>query len=129
MAKSGPHPAWTTDTRKISRVEMHTADAQSSAIDISFEDGSKVTEGFLAHSPLTAAKGPWAEQVGLALTQMGDYEAKPPFFETSVKGIYVAGDCMTPFKVAANAIANGSTVGAGIAIRLQEEKYGLEPLF
>ncbi|MCJ1352289.1 MAG: hypothetical protein MMC33_002273 [Icmadophila ericetorum] len=129
-AKSGLQPAWKTDNRKIRALRMHdTTDKQSSGVDISFEDGSKVTEGLLAHAPLTKARGPWAEQLGLAMTPMGDYEAKPPVFETSVKGVYAAGDCMTPFKVAANAIANGSVAGSGVAIRLQEEKHGLEPIF
>lgn len=130
MAKSGTRPAWTTDTRAIRGLEMHAAaDERASAVNIYFENGSTVTEGFLAHCPLLVAKGPWAEQLGLALTQARDYEVNSPFSETSVKGVYAAGDCMTTFKVAANAIANGSTTGAGVAVRLQEEEYDIEPVF
>ena len=132
LANSGAaQPMWTTDTRVIRALKPQpmAAGSESAAVEISFEDGGSMTHDFLAHSPLSAPRGPWAEQLSLALTPSGDYQVVGPFFETSVKGVYAAGDCMTPFKVAANAIANGSTAGAGVAVRLQEEKYGLEPIF
>ncbi|MCJ1380214.1 hypothetical protein MMC17_003317 [Xylographa soralifera] len=141
IAASGPHPGWMTDARAIARLELldgsgdeaegedGSGDGKEGGIVIVFADGSRVTEGFLAHSPLTAVRGPWAEQLGCGRTRAGDWEVRGMFGETGVAGVYAAGDCMTPLKVAANAVASGATAGAGVAVRLQEERWGLEPLF
>lgn len=108
------------DSRTISKLSFDSASEQ--LVKIAFEDGSpEIGEAFLAHSPRTKVKGPFAEQLGLELTSMGDYVVHPPFYETSLSGVYAAGDCTTMFKVSVNAIASGSMAAAGLSVRLQEE--------
>ena len=63
-----------------------------------FDDGSEKTELFLAH--------------------------KPPFFQTSVSGVFAAGDCVAPIKTVAQAIYSGTAVGAGAPTQLQAQVLG-----
>ncbi|CAG8972409.1 hypothetical protein HYALB_00007163 [Hymenoscyphus albidus] len=99
---SGSSPGWKTDDRVIKSLEMHPD--SNYGIDIKFEDGSQATEAFLAHSPFTVPRGPFKEQLGIQLGPTGDYAVDGPSNETNVKGVFAAGDCMTMFKVATNAI-------------------------
>ncbi|CAJ2504441.1 Uu.00g118350.m01.CDS01 [Anthostomella pinea] len=109
------------DDRAISKLSLTAGSDQS--VKISFKDGSEEKrEAFLVHSPITRAKGPFAQQLGLELTPTGDYAVLPPFNATSVNGVYAVGDCMTMFKVATNAVASGSMTGAGVSGKLHEEQ-------
>ncbi|KAL9084052.1 MAG: hypothetical protein Q9165_008253 [Trypethelium subeluteriae] len=115
------------DHRVISSLAMvSNFDAQ---IEVTFADDANKREAFLAHSPFTRAKGSFAEQLGLKLTATGDYEVQPPFSATSAEGVFAAGDVTTMFKVATNAIASGSMVGAGVSARIQEEQMGMKSVF
>jgi pyruvate/2-oxoglutarate dehydrogenase complex dihydrolipoamide dehydrogenase (E3) component len=49
----------------------------------------------------------------LELTEGGDFKVASPFNETSVKGIFAAGDCAGPMKAAALAAASGGVVVVG----------------
>ncbi|KAI3326347.1 FAD/NAD(P)-binding domain-containing protein [Xylariaceae sp. AK1471] len=116
------------DHRAISRLSFNPDSGE--LITISFQDGSDdKKEAFLAHSPTTRVKGPFAEQLGLELTPMGDYVVSPPFSATTVEGVFAAGDCTSMFKVATNALASGSMTGAGVSAQLQEEHMGTKPVF
>lgn len=123
----GSVSGWKFDNRKISRLALSSEG--NMAVDMFFEDGSQNTEQFLAHSPTMRVRGPFAEQLGLELTKNGDYKVNGPFNETTLGGVFAAGDCAAMFKVFTNAIATGSTTGAGVATRLQEELHGAEPLW
>ncbi|TVY91135.1 Thioredoxin reductase [Lachnellula willkommii] len=127
MANSGPHPTWKTDPRAIQSLRRHSE--TGSGIDVIFEDGASVTEGFISHMPSTRARGLFAEQLGLEVGPSGDYVVTAPMTATNVGGVYAAGDCMSFSKVATNAIFNGALTGATVAIKLQEEKFGLTPIF
>ena len=74
-------------------------------------------------------KGVSLTAVSVVMTDVWDYKVKPPFFDTVVSGVYASGDCMTQFQVTANANKIGSTTGAGVAVRVQEKKYGIEPIY
>ncbi|KAI0401589.1 FAD/NAD(P)-binding domain-containing protein [Xylaria palmicola] len=116
------------DHRAIARLSLNPDSDE--LITISFKDGSEgKNEAFLAHSPTTRVKGPFAEQLGLGLTPMGDYIVTPPFNATTVEGVFAAGDCTSMFKVSTNAVATGSMAGAGVSARLQEEHMGTKPVF
>ncbi|KAI1170434.1 thioredoxin reductase [Nemania sp. FL0916] len=122
---------WKLDTRKIAKLALRAQDAHDTAVKITFEDGETVTEDFVGHAPMTIVRGPFAEQLGLKLSAIGggEYETRPPFFATEVKGVYAAGDVVTPFKVWPNASASGAQAAAGVAVALQEQKWNLPPLF
>lgn len=55
------------------------------------------------------------------MASYGAIATTPPFRETSVKGVFAAGDCATQGKSVANAVATGSFTGAGVAAQLQAE--------
>lgn len=122
---------WKADTRRIARIALKSPDDDSStAVDITFEDGSTASEAFLTHAPMSQVRGPFAEQLGLKMGQTpGEYETHGPFQETSVKGVYAVGDTMSMFKVWPNAVASGAQAAAGVAVKLQEEKWNLPHIF
>lgn len=122
---------WRADTRKVAKIALQSPqDGSSTAVDITFEDGSTATEAFLGHAPMAQVRGPFAEQLGLKMGQTpGEYETHGLFQETSVKGVYAAGDTAHMFKVWPSAIASGAQAAAGVAVKLQEEKWNLPPIF
>ncbi|KAF7905247.1 uncharacterized protein EAF01_005768 [Botrytis porri] len=80
------------DTRKIQRL----VDNGGSSVIIHFSDGSEKEEAFLVHNPKTTVQGSFIKQLGLDLSPAGDFLAPPPFHQTSVRGVFAAGDCITP---------------------------------
>ncbi|KAF2729063.1 FAD/NAD(P)-binding domain-containing protein [Polyplosphaeria fusca] len=117
----GGSPVFSADSRKIKKLAKGPSGGQ---VIMTFEDGSETTEGFLGHAPLTKAKGPFAEQLGLGTTPMGDLVANPPFSQSSEKGVFVAGDNSAPMKITPNALYTGSLAGAGVSAQLVAEKLG-----
>ncbi|CZT23705.1 related to thioredoxin reductase [Ramularia collo-cygni] len=106
------------DARRIARfvkVPNHPSD-----VIVEFEDGSKETFGFVAHKPRSKMNGPWAEQLGVEMTPGADLKVNPPFNETSVKGVFAAGDCASPFKVVAGGISMGLFAANGAAMQVQQ---------
>lgn len=119
---------WKVDTRKIAKLALRSS--EGTEVEITFEDGSTATEAFIGHSPITAVRGPFAEQLGLNLSQSGgEYETSSPFNVTSLKGVNSAGDTISMFKVWPNAVASGAQTASGVAVKLQEEKWNIHPLF
>lgn len=118
---------WKSDSRKISCMKLNSP--SSSEVTITFENGETVTEAFLGHSPISRSNGPFAEQLDIKLSATGEYEVNGLFNQTSVKGVYAAGDTMTMFKTISYGVATGALAGAGVALDLQEEKFGLPPVF
>ncbi|KAI1307414.1 FAD/NAD(P)-binding domain-containing protein [Xylaria venustula] len=112
------------DNRKIKRL----IDSDGS-VTIEFEDGSTKEEKFLVHNPLNTVKGPFVEQLGIQLTPMGDIQADAPAHQTSVRGVFAAGDCITPYKVIPGAISRGCNSAVAVSAQLQAEKYGQPPMF
>ncbi|KAI0972068.1 FAD/NAD(P)-binding domain-containing protein [Xylaria arbuscula] len=112
------------DNRKIKRL----IDSDGS-VTVEFEDGSTKGEKFLVHNPLNAVKGPFVEQLGIQLTPMGDIQADAPAHQTSVRGVFAAGDCITPYKVIPGAISSGCNAAVAASAQLQAEKYGQPPMF
>lgn len=127
-------PGWTVEARKIKRLVADAADAQVEGegagkgdwVRVEFEDGTSRKEKFLVNQPLTVPGGPFVGQLGLSTSPLGDILAEPPFHQTSVRGVFAAGDCMTPNKVVPTAIASGSNAAVGASTQLQSEKYGFK---
>ncbi|KAI0006990.1 FAD/NAD(P)-binding domain-containing protein [Xylariaceae sp. FL0662B] len=102
---------------------------QGRSVRVEFSDGSSKEEKFLVHNPLTAVQGPFVSQLGIGLTQMGDVQADAPFHQTTVRGVFAAGDCITPYKVIPGAISSGCNAAVACSTQLQAEKYGQPPMF
>lgn len=118
-------PPFKIDTRKIQRL----VDNGGSSVTIHFSDGSEKEEAFLVHNPKTTVQGPFVEQLGLDISPAGDILAPPPFHQTSVRGVFAAGDCITPYKATPAAIASGCNSAVALTAQLQAEKHGFPPLF
>jgi thioredoxin reductase len=114
------------DPRPIKR--FYVTD-NGNSITIEFTDGSTKEETLIVHSPKTSVQGPFVEQLGLALTPTGDVVANPPFFQTSVRGVFAAGDIVTPYKAANAAVYSGCNAAVACVAQLQGEKYGLPAMF
>lgn len=115
------------ETRKIKRLAASEA---SDSVVVEFTDGTQKEEKFLVHNPLTSVKGPFVAQLGIALTNMGDVQADAPaFHQTSVRGVFAAGDCITPYKVIPGALSSGCNAAVAAITQLQAEKYNQQPMF
>ncbi|KAL6788094.1 FAD/NAD(P)-binding domain-containing protein [Trichoderma camerunense] len=87
-------------------------------VTVELADKTRHVQGFLVHQPYTKLAGQLPTQLGVEITPMGDIKVQHPFPATSVPGIYAAGDCASPFKNAAMAIASGVCAGNGLAREL-----------
>lgn len=114
------------DARKIARLEKSLKRAE---VTLHFEDGQSKTEGFLFGKPLAVLRGDLHKQLGLALTPKGTIVVNPPFNETSMKGVFAAGDCASPMQTVTTAQATGTNAGAGAPLQLQAEMWGQAPIF
>ena len=122
----GPSSKIKVDSREIARLEKGPHRAE---VILHFADGSHAIEGFLAHKPKCQLVGTFAQQLGLDLTPQGDLKATPPFYQTSLSGVFTAGDTSSPMKIAPNALFTGAAAGAGVAAQLQAEALGHKPMF
>ncbi len=109
------------DDRKIKRLIKGPG---KSEVILEFEGGGPKTEGFLVHRPLAKLDRTLADQLGLEFGPIGEIKVNPPFHQTSVPGVYAAGDCASMFKIIPNAISMGSYAGAGVARELPRREIG-----
>lgn len=113
-------PNWILEQRIVKRLVK----AEDDSVIVELEDGSSKKEKFLVHQPLTVPSGPFVQQLGLATTPMGDIQAEAPFHQTSERGVFAAGDCMTMYKVIPGAISSGCNAAVGASTQLQSEVHG-----
>ncbi len=116
-AAKKPHKFLVDDRRIVKLVK----DPSGSDVIVHFEDGTERTEGFLVHAPLTEVNGPFAGQLGCELTPTGDYKTTNLFGETTVPGVFAAGDCATMMKAVTTAMYLGNMVAAESAAQLEAE--------
>ncbi|EXJ91944.1 hypothetical protein A1O3_00494 [Capronia epimyces CBS 606.96] len=111
------------DSRPLKRIEYDPHEPDQ--IVVSFSEGEPQTFGFLVHKADTQTIGNWAEQLGIETISSNpnsDLKLVSPLGETSVKGVYAAGDCATPLKQVTNAVAMGVIAGASVANAVSVEK-------
>lgn len=111
---------WTVEPRVIKTL----AGTERDTVVVTFEDGASNEDKFLVSQPLTVPNGSFVQQLGLATTAMGDIQADAPFHQTTVRGVFAAGDCMTPYKVIPGAISSGCNAAVGASTQLQSEIHG-----
>lgn len=85
-------------------------------------------QAFLGHKPRNRMNGPWADQLGLEMALSGDPKVTPPFFATSVPGVFACGDLSSPLKIVPNAMLSGAAAGAGACAELQAQMMGQESM-
>ncbi|KAG9231922.1 hypothetical protein BJ875DRAFT_468218 [Amylocarpus encephaloides] len=106
------------DDRRIAKLVkgLNRAD-----VEVVFTDGQTKVEGFITHKPVGKLNGPWVEQLGLETTPQGDIKVSFPLNETSVPGVFAAGDCSVMMKAVTFAISTGGMMGAGVASSIGSE--------
>lgn len=122
LSKAGPETRTKNNVlieqKKIAKLVKGPKGAE---VEVVLADGTKKMEGFIAHKPKGVVNGPFVEQLGLETTPQGDIKVNFPFNETSVSGVFAAGDCGTMMKAVTVAISTGGMVGAGVASSLGAE--------
>jgi len=80
-------------------------------LDVVLEDDTRIFVGFLAHKPDPKLVGEdMMKELGLEVenTPLGAVlKTQQPYQSTNVKGVFAAGDCITPMKSVANALNSG----------------------
>ncbi|KAK7746486.1 hypothetical protein SLS53_002445 [Cytospora paraplurivora] len=109
------------DDRAILRLR---ADEEKEGVSIDFVDKTSSFERFLVHRPSTWNTSPLVKQLGLRMTPMGDIETSMPFCQTSVAGVFAAGDCASMMKIIPQAVSMGAYAGCGIARELPRRITG-----
>lgn len=123
--EAAPAPM-TVNSKKIAKLIKAPERAR---ITLEFDDGTSITEAFLAHKPKTKLRGDLAQQLGCALSPMHTVVVNPPFNQTSVKGVFAAGDCASPMHTITNAMHSGTCTGGGAPLQIQAETYKQRCIF
>ncbi|GAA5997222.1 NAD(P)/FAD-dependent oxidoreductase [Rhodotorula paludigena] len=114
------------DHRLVARIEKLAGDAEE-GLRLHFVDGPPVDLAFLVHKPpteLSRASAHLASQLGLELTPGGEIALSNAFQQTSVEGVFAAGDCADPMKQVVRAVAQGVTAAGGLHKALVDEELG-----
>lgn len=103
--------------------------ALGGGIRIEFEDDTApADEAFLAHAPKTRPRGPFVSQLGLETLPPGDNDGdirvELPYYQTSVPGVFAAGDNCAKMKSVAHAMLSGNVAGMGAASQIVAEQLG-----
>ncbi|KAL1893959.1 hypothetical protein Sste5346_006100 [Sporothrix stenoceras] len=103
--------------------------AQGGGIRLEFVDNSlPADEAFLAHAPKTRPRGPFVSQLGLETLPPGDNDGdikvELPYYQTSVSGVFAAGDNCSKMKSVAHAMLSGNVAGMGAASQIVAEQLG-----
>ncbi|KAJ4380684.1 hypothetical protein N0V86_004045 [Didymella sp. IMI 355093] len=114
------------DDRKITRL-VNNGPSHTDGVTIEFETGEPVTLGFIAHRPPTVNRAQHLiEQLGVETVDasMGGHIKimNPMFNDTSVKGVFAAGDTMVMMKQVAFAMAEGLKAAVGAGMQMAQEK-------
>jgi thioredoxin reductase len=113
------------DERRVAALRSHGEELTS----IEFEDGSQRPCGGLLVAVTLHQRSAIAEQLGAAFAPRGPVAADAlevnQMFQTSVPGLFAAGDVSAQMQSVANAVAAGSNAAAGIVHSLLAEDHDL----
>ncbi|KAF3760976.1 FAD/NAD(P)-binding domain-containing protein [Cryphonectria parasitica EP155] len=108
------------EKRRIKSLKLISRD--TSDVLVTLEDGTEIKESFITHYPDAELNGPFASQLGLTLGESGQIDVHPPFNETSLHGVFAAGDAASTGRVVPIAIYGGSLAAGGLVAQLLAEK-------
>jgi thioredoxin reductase len=113
------------DERKVVRL-VNNGPSHTDGVTVHFESGDPVTLGFIVHRPTTVNRAQHLiDQLGVETVEpaMGGHVkiTNPMFNETSVRGVFAAGDTMVMMKQVAIAMAEGLKAAAGAGMQLGQE--------
>ena len=118
----------TVDERRVA--ELRGPD--DTLTEVVFADGSERPCGALLVAVTMHQRSALADQLGAAAADPGpvavDSIAVDPKFQTSVPGLFAAGDATAQMPSVANAVSTGSTAAAMVVQSLMAEAHGLEPV-
>ncbi|KAI3395507.1 hypothetical protein diail_1293 [Diaporthe ilicicola] len=109
----------TIEKRRIRSLRMLSDD--TSQVLVTLDDGTQFEESYVAYRPHIEINGPFVEQLGLETGAQGEIKISSPFNETSVPGVFAAGDAASQMRVVPNAINGGCLAGNGLVAQLQAE--------
>ncbi|RII08282.1 hypothetical protein CUC08_Gglean007691 [Alternaria sp. MG1] len=116
------------DSRKIVRL-LNNGPSHEEGVTIEFGTGDPVIVGFIVHRPATVYKSQHLiEQLGIETVDPAigrDIKVTSQGNETSVRGVFAAGDTMVVMKQAAIAMAEGLKAASGAGQQMQEEKANI----
>ncbi|KAF4450811.1 Thioredoxin reductase [Fusarium austroafricanum] len=92
-----------------------------STVDVEFADGTKAVYGLIAYKPKTVIEGPFAQQLDLEITPGGQIVIEDDFRETSLRGVFAAGECATAVKLEAAGVCSGQAAGIGANLQIAED--------
>lgn len=112
--------------QKIAVVEDEIAEAvheQGQVKQLVFKNGNRVSVDALFVKPNSVQHCSIPEKLGCQLTEQGFLQVDN-FQQTTVPGVYAAGDNATPMRALSAAIAAGGMAGAALNKELTEESFG-----
>ncbi|USP74378.1 uncharacterized protein yc1106_01652 [Curvularia clavata] len=116
----------TLDERRIRRL-VNNGPSHIDGVTVEFEQGDPLTLGFIVHKPATVNRAQHLiEQLGVETVEqaMGGHIkiTNQMFNETSVRGVFAAGDTMGAMKQVVIAMAEGLKAAAGAGMQIGQEK-------
>ncbi|KAK5636073.1 hypothetical protein RRF57_011785 [Xylaria bambusicola] len=115
----------TVESRRVAKLVKAR---ERSRVVLHFEDGATKTEAFLAHKPKFALRGDLHTQLGLEVSAAGAVVVSSPFNQTTVKGVFAAGDCASPMQTVTQALYSGTCTGGSAPLQIQAETWDQKSL-
>lgn len=103
------------DHRKLKRI-FKKENGQD--LGIEFDEGPGDTLAFMAHQPLMPVDRTLPDQLGCEMDPQTGIKVNPPFYSTTVPGVFAAGDCCSGLRSVLIGMSSGSCAGVGIAREL-----------
>lgn len=108
------------DARRIQSIQLLGDGAAAKVI---FDDGHAEVYGFLFHKLSTQLTGDFARSLELETTTSGSITIDSTLQETSRRGNFACGDCVSPMKQVIVAMADGAKAAFGANEQLAEEDF------
>ncbi|KAF9771739.1 hypothetical protein IL306_010616, partial [Fusarium sp. DS 682] len=102
---------------KLDNKPIKSFETLGTSVTVHFANGTTTEYGFIAHKPKAIVGGPFAEQLDLEMRAGGSILVEGDFQETSIRGVFAAGDCASLLKH--ESVGVGSGLQAGMAANLQ----------
>jgi thioredoxin reductase len=109
-----------TDSRSVTTIR---GSKEQTGLYLDFDDGESQHLAFLVHKPDMKLSSSLVEDLGLETVPGIGIKVSPPFNQTSVEGVFAAGDCCSPMRIIPNAMSMGSSAGCGLARQLPKSTW------